>query len=213
MINILIAYDNQNHNLGRYFEDCKSDLINFLDEHGELVNSISEIPSIRCNVAYIDLVIPKINQVPFIFVAYTHGISDGLRCNGDSFVSTENTHHFENSLFYTTACLSGRILAPDLINKGCKAFIGFKEESEVFENNLYRQLFIECDNYALKKLISTNATIGESYDSTKRFYSSKIDKLIELGEDPLYIAALVANKEALICIGDKNLKKEDIFSH
>ncbi|GHT57595.1 hypothetical protein AGMMS50239_00190 [Bacteroidia bacterium] len=212
MINIVIAFDNQNVELGSYFDDCKKDIVEFFNEQNGLVQSCCEIPSPQCNVAYIDVRIPQLNSNPFIFIAYTHGIEDGLRCSGDSFVSTANSHHFTNSLFYSTACLAGRKLAPDLINKGCKAFIGYMEESEVFKNAIYKQTFIECDNYALKMLlIVPEATVETSFVAMKNHFTNKIDRLQEMGESPLFTASLVANREALICLGDKNLKKEDLF--
>lgn len=213
MINIVIAFDNQNAELGSYFEECKKDIVDFFNEQNGLVQLCCEVPSPQCNAVYIDIRIPQLNSTPFIFIAYTHGIEDGLRCGGDSFVSTVNSHHFTNSLFYSTACLVGRKLAPDLINKGCKAFIGYKEESEVFKNAIYKQTFIECDNYALKMLLTVpDATVGTSFAAMKNHFTNKIDRLQEIGESPLFIASLVANREALMCIGDKNLKKEDLFS-
>jgi hypothetical protein len=211
MINIIIAFDNQNSILGQYFEDCQKDIITLLDEQKHLINFCHQIPTPLCNVGYIDITMPILNSKPFIFIAYTHGVDDGLRCNGDSFISVNNCQHFINSLFYSTACLIGKKLAPELINQGCKTFIGFKEASEVFENASYRQIFIECDNFALKMFMISDTSIGESFDAMKNYYTNKIDRLMEFGEDPLYIASLIANREALICIGDKNLKKEDLF--
>jgi hypothetical protein len=211
MINIVIAFDNQNKTLGQYFDDCQKDIVALLEEQKHLVKSCSKITSTQCNAAYIDTIIPQLNSKPFIFIAYTHGIDDGVRCNGSSFVSVDNCHHFVNSLFYSTACLIGKILASELIVKGCKAFIGFKEESEVFQNTSHRQTFIECDNYALKVFMISDATIGQAFDSMKNYYTYKIDRFVELGEDPFFIGALTANREALVCLGNKNLKKEDIF--
>lgn len=182
------------------------------EEHDQLVKSCSKIPSSQCNVAYIDMVIPIISVNPFIFIAYTHGIKDGLRCNGGSFVSVGNCQHFINSLFYSTACLIGKKLGPELINRGCKAFVGFKEESEVFQNVSYRRTFMECDNFAIKMFISSGASIGESFDAMKNYYTTKIDRLMEFGEDPLFIGALTANRESLVFLGDRALKKEDLFS-
>lgn len=211
MINIIIAVDDQNCHLGQYFEDCRKDIATLLDEQTQLVKSCSKISSSQCNVAYIDITIPQINSNPFIFIAYTHGIDNGLKCQGASFISIDNCHHFANSLFYTTACLVGRELAPELINKGCITFIGFKEESEVFHNVSYRNTFIECDNYALKMFMTSDTSIGKAFNSMKDHYTNKIDRLMELREDPLFIGALTANREALICLGNKELKKEDLF--
>ena len=212
MINFVIAFDNQNSELGQYFEDCKNDIVSILDEQSYLVKSSSQIASNRCNLAYIDISIPQINSNPFVFIAYTHGIEDCLRCNGASFVSIDNSHHFKNSLFYSTACFIGRKLAPKLINNGCKTFIGFNDESKVlFENPVYKKAFIDSDNFAIKMFITSDVTIGQAFEAMKNHYSNKIYRAVELGEDPIFIGILEANKEALICLGDKNLKKEDLF--
>ena len=45
----------------------------------------------------------------------------------------------------------------------------------------------------------------------KNHYSNQIDRFMELGEDPNFIGALTANREALVCLGDKTLKKENLF--
>lgn len=211
MINIVIAFDNQNTALGKYFDDCQIDIRMVLDEQTQLVISYTIIPSDYCNEAYFNETIPQLNSYPFIFIAYTHGIENALRCNGSSFISKHNCTHFKNSLFYSTACLIGKELGPELIHKGCKTFVGFNEESEVFEKPAFREIFMECDNYALKLFMISDSTIGQSFEAMKRYYNGQIDHLMELGEDPVFIASLTANREALICIGDKNLKKEDLY--
>lgn len=214
MINIVIAFDNQNASLGRYFEDCQKDIATFLEEQKHLVKSLSPIPSPQCNVAYIDINIPQLNPNPFLFIAYTHGIDNGLRCNGCSFVSADNCIHFANSLFYSTACLIGRKLAPALIEKGCRTFIGFNEETTViYKDPTYRQTFIECDNFALKMFMTSDASIEHAFESMKNYYTCKIDRAIELGEDIVYTSFLRENRDALVCLGDKNMKKEDLFVH
>jgi hypothetical protein len=210
MINFVVAFDNQNAELGQYFNDCKNDIVNIFDEQNGLVH-YNEVPTPQCNEAYIDVEIPQLNSDPFIFIAYTHGNDDGLMCNGGSFVSIDNCYHFINSLFYSTACLIGKNLAPELVNKGCRAFIGFKEESEIFKNASYRQTFINCDNFALKMFITSDASVGESFDAMKNHYTKEIDRLTEFREDPIFISVLVANREALVCLGDRELRKEDFF--
>ena len=51
MINIVIAFDNQNASLGRYFEDCQKDIAALLEEQKHLVKAFSPIPSPKCTVA------------------------------------------------------------------------------------------------------------------------------------------------------------------
>jgi len=210
MIRVLVAYD-QNCSIGQYFEDCKNNIIDFFNGLEDLEKTYTEIPSARCNVAYIDMTLPLLKPQPFIFIAYTHGLNDSLRCGGTHYVSLANSHHFEHSLFYSTACLIGKELAPDLINKGCKAFIGFEEESETPEDaSSYKQMFIECDNFGIKYLVSCDSTVGEAYEAMLNNYTNKIDYLTNVG-DPLFASILRVNRDALVCMGDMNLRKKDLF--
>ena len=59
--------------------------------------------------------------------------------------------------------------------------------------------------------MTSDTSIGKAFNSMKDHYTNKIDRLMELREDPLFIGALTANREALICLGNKELKKEDLF--
>jgi hypothetical protein len=212
MINFVIAFDNHNSGLGKYFEDCKDDIISLLDEQCHLVKSSLQIASHQCSEAHINITLPQLNSNPFIFIAYTHGADNGLRCNGVSFVSVNNCRHFVNSLFYSTACHIGKKLAPELINNGCRSFIGFIEESEVaFENPDDRKVFIDSDNFGIKMFLTLNVTVGESFEAMKNFYTQKIDYYQETLKSPIIASYLVANREALICLGDRNMKKEDLF--
>ncbi len=78
MINVVIAFDNQNASLGSYFEACQRDIVTLLDEQQHLVKSLSSFTSRQCNAAYIDIHIPLLNHNPFMFVAYSHGANNGL---------------------------------------------------------------------------------------------------------------------------------------
>ncbi|GHT04357.1 hypothetical protein FACS189423_06920 [Bacteroidia bacterium] len=213
MINVVIAFDDKDAALGKYFEDCQEDIFFILEDQSVFINSCFRVSQLKCNVSYIDTVISQLNCDPFIFIAYTHGIANGLRCNENSFVSVANGHHFSNSLFYSTACHIGKSLAPELIKKGCKAFIGFKEASSViFKNANYRKIFLECDNFALKMFLTVpNTSIKQAFDAMKNYYTTKIDYLRDVLEDPIVAGYLLANREALICLGNENLKKEDLF--
>ena len=213
MIKFVIAFDNQNTKLGQYFEDCKNDIAALLEEQSHLVKYHSQLPSNQCNEAYIDIAIPQLNPNPFIFVSYTHGTHNGLICNGNYFVSIVNSCYFANSLFYSTACFVGRKLAPELINNGCKTFIGFKDESKViFENPVDRKVFIDSDNFGIKMFLTkSDATIGQSFESMKNYYTQKIDYYEYTLKNTIMASFLRENRDALVCLGDKNLKKEDLF--
>lgn len=207
MIKIISAIDEKDSRLGKYFEDSQSDILSFLEEQ-ELLEDYHSINAECCNVAYIDSLLSKITVEPFIFIVYTHGNEKALCCNGANYVSENNSHHFKNSLFYSTACLVGKKLAPNLIEHGCKAFIGFTEESQAFEKDDYKEISINCDNAGIKALLSTKITVEQAFDMMKSYYSQQIDKFNEV-KDILFAAELTANREALILLGNGSLTKDD----
>lgn len=211
MINYIVSFDNLNPSLGKYFYECHEDFHNFIIEHPELLNDYEEIPTSKTYIHYINKTTIKYNSKPFVYIAYSHGNSTQFGCNGIPYICSLNAGCFINSFFYSTACLTGKKIAYDLIDKGCKVFVGYKEPSHVFTKDEYRKISINCDNYAIKMFLLMDVTIGEAVNSMKRYITREIDKLDAKAEDPIYISALIANREALVCLGDSSIKKDDIY--
>jgi hypothetical protein len=211
MINFIVAYDNQDANLGTYFEECKNQLVGLLTEKDECSSAIQEIAGSRCNNAYIDITIPSYNTSPFIFVAYSHGNEKALCCGSNCYVEKDvNAHHFVNSLFYTTACSAGKELGNHLIEKGCLAFVGYKTEINAYRQEGKKEISRNCDNAGIIAFLSENITIREAYKRMKNYYTQHIDRLFNV-KDMVFAGNLVKARESLICLGNKDLKKEDLF--
>ena len=212
MINIIVAYDNQDDNLGTYFEDCKDQLIEVLTEHNRFVNGdVREITGVRCNSAFIDITIPSYNTHPFIFIAYSHGNEIALYSGEGCYVEKNmNAHHFRNSLFYTTACSVGKDLGPHLIEQGCLAFVGYKNEIHAYKKEERKEISKKCDNAGIIAFLSDDITVFEAYTRMKDYYTQQIDRQEQV-KDMLFAGDLVEARNSLVCLGDKNLKKEDLF--
>lgn len=206
MTKFIIAYDNQDPILGSYFTLCKENLVSFLTEKG--LSTIVEIHAKYCNQTYIEIKIREVkNEENLCFIAYSHGNINSVVCAGESYVKvSENTHLFNNAIFYSNACLCGAELSFDLISKGCKAFIGSKEETKVLL--LDPNLSAKLDNYALMIFVEQNKTIHDSYISMLNYYDYEIDRLNELEGGFGFGKAgyLVEARDALVFLGDKNIK-------
>jgi hypothetical protein len=206
MTKFIIAYDDKDPKLGHYFTLCKENLTTFLNEKG--ISPIIEIPTQHCTQLSIELEIKKHQaSESFCFVAYSHGNKNSVICSGESYVKVnENTHLFNNSIFYSNACLCGRELRIDLIQNGCKVFIGSNEEVQVFL--LDPHLSAKLDNYALLLFIEDDKTIHEAYISMLNHYDYEIDRLnsFEKGLGFGKAAYLVEARDALVFEGDKALK-------
>ncbi|MCL2294233.1 MAG: hypothetical protein FWC36_05150 [Spirochaetes bacterium] len=212
MINIFVAFDDKDESLGDYFEDCKNHLLSFLEECSELVNkNPHEISSTCCNSAYLDIMMPKYKPNPFIFIAYSHGNERALCCGDNSYIEKNvNAHHFENSLFYTTACSAGKELGEDLISKGCLAFIGYKSEINVYKQKEKMEITKNCCNSGIIAFLSSDITIYEAYKKMENYYTQQIDKLEEF-KDMLFAACLREARDALVFFGNRGLRKKSYF--
>jgi len=203
MINIDIAFDGADADLGNYFEESKTDLISFIsairNDH-----AINEISTMRCNQAYIDLRLPMINGSNYLFVCYSHGLDDSLVANGTFFIKKDvNCNLFINSFFYSMSCLTARQLSGSMLGHGCHAFIGYSEKAGALLGP-FQNVSIDCDNYGIKRFFEGH-TIGDSFALMKQNFDVQIDALTNAGE-PLLAAELRANRDSLQLNGDSSLR-------
>jgi hypothetical protein len=213
MINFIVAYDNQDVNLGTYFEDCKNQLLDVAQGSGLINGTVREILTNHCNDVAFGMIMPTYRPNPFVFVAYSHGNEKALCCQNNNYIEKDvNAHYFENSLFYTTACSVGKELGLHLIDKGCLAFVGYKSEIYVYKQDEKKQISRNCDNAGIIAFLSENITILEAYTKMKNYYTQEIDRLTNL-KDMLFAGELVVARDSLIYFGNGNLKKEDLFIH
>jgi hypothetical protein len=209
MISINIAFDDQDTGLGSYFQECKQDLIDFLEDRR--INdgdeyTIDEIHTTRCNEVYIDHRISSINANNFLFIAYSHGDADCLTAGGEAYVHLDkNTHLFNNSFFYAVACLTGARLGQNLVDSGCHVFIGYKDPFYVLNGKL--QLSVNCANIGIKMFLSGKSA-EEAFRLIESYYNQEIDRLVFFS-DIMAASVLAGNKNALVLVGRNDLTIED----
>lgn len=207
MINLKIAFDEQDVYLGSYFEECKQDLVQFINGK-EFPFDIDEIASKLCNPVYIEQRILLLNSARFLFVVYTHGRADSLTVNDHPYVEIAGCEIFKNSLFYSTACHSGKLLGEEIIIKGGGAFIGYNDALEVLGLHL-RDIAVRCDNSGIKFFIEGH-TIGQAFNLMKSFYSTEINRLLRQ-RDALHAGILRDNRSHLVIFGNPDLTINDFI--
>jgi hypothetical protein len=212
MINIIVAFDNTDIILGTYFENCKKQLLfNLGKMNNPVIYNICEIPSNNCNNSYIDSLLIKNIPNPFIFITYSHGDEQALYCRRNKYVEKNiNTHMFLNSLFYTTACSAGKELGGDLIDKGCSVFMGYKKEKFIFPEKVKQNISILCDNAGIIEFLSNDITVFEAFKKMEDIYTQQIDSLYDV-DDMVFAAHLLDAREALVFLGNPNLRIGDLF--
>lgn len=208
MIRVVASIDEKDPILGPFFNECGHRLQTLLTD-SNLQQGHFQINSQKCNSAYIEITLPqKVENKPFIFIAYTHGNEKALISQGSQYVYGENAHVFNGSLMYSMACLTGKTLGGLLIENGCRSFIGYTESSMAFLGEGYKEITIKCELSGLNCFFNSGLTIKESFVKMKSYYEYQIDQL-SLCADVLARANLVANSEALILLGDPNVKASD----
>jgi hypothetical protein len=206
MISIIIAYDDNDLELGEYFEYSFNDLNNNFNHISDI--SITSLRGLECKEDTIISITKDIND-EFIFIGLSHGNKNQLLTENEVFVDVENTSHFKKSLFYTPSCSTGLNLGAKLIANGCTTFIGCKKDTlATFED--FNSIYIQCENYCINYFVNTNSTIQESFKNMLDFYDMQIDLLIEKCDDDVLLAMeLQHNKDSFILLGNKTITIAD----
>ncbi|MBN2285109.1 MAG: hypothetical protein JXI43_01580 [Tissierellales bacterium] len=207
MINVTIVYSDENmdsetdESLGLYFFGCAQELKKYIQSFVTYDIKLQEIHGRLLNPAYLEILLKKQQPQKFIFIAYSHGRENALLHEGIRYIEAErNTYLFKNALFYTNACLSGRILGQNLIQAGCTAFVGYNDE--VVAANPYYDIFQACENYGIERFFQ-GENLDISYRKMKQKYTEKIEDLYEFD---IFAASLLAkNRDALVLLGDNRL--------
>ncbi|MFL1013331.1 hypothetical protein [Flavisericum labens] len=214
MIELVFAFDDSDADLGVYFTLCKNDSIEVINsvEENETRITITELPAIRCNRAYIDLSLDALKEIPFIWATFTHGNEYGVTASGLPFISVgDDNTTFSDAFFYTNSCSSGLYLGDDLIKNSCRVFIGYEDKIYAFKNE-YGDISLKCDTIGLTSFLTEDITAFEAYKRMKQLYTQESRKLQNVGGDVLAAGLLINAREALTFKGDKEAKSTD-FQH
>jgi hypothetical protein len=207
MIKIVVAYDDNDSALADYFEESYNNLLPTMQATN--VTPTIVLRGLQCNETNINNAVNPLKANPFLFVGLSHGDENGnyLLTDNDDYVSPANSVNFTNSLFYTTACNAGLGLRENLLQHGCKVFIGYADNSKAPLNEDYNSLFIDCELYALKQFISSDSTIDELFNEMMNYTQTKIDWLFDNNEI-VEAMDLQSNKDCMMIDGDGTLTRQ-----
>lgn len=203
MIKFILAYDEKDTQLGRFFNMCAEDVKQSLieDKHQLAL----EISSQKLNTFFFEIALPNYTAKKFIFTAYSHGNEDRLTSNSTYLSVDSDLQPFQNSLFYTFSCLTGVTLGNKLIEKGCLAFLGYRIEAHIITYN--EDIFTECSNFGLKRFIG-GENISIALKQMKDKHTELIDETYE--KYPLVASTLRRNRDGLVLYGNRNLSIDDL---
>lgn len=202
---IFIAYDDLDDDLGEYFTICATDMKVFFEN---LTLPIHEINNRMLNQIYVDITLNDFIEIPFIFIAYSHGSNCELLSNGQYYLKkNENIKPFKNSLLYSFACEAGQSLGNNIVaTNGGHGFFGYTNKASVYST--YLHLFSDCANEGIKRLMD-NFTFQEAYDAMVLKYNNHIDEVYF--KNFLVASILMENRDGLVFNGNRNSTLMEIF--
>lgn len=206
MINLVIAYDDNDSSLADYFESSFSYVSNFTAPLATITNY--PIQGLNCTEAHLEGVVAGFNGQKFCFVGCSHGNCDMLLTNNEVYVSESNCHLFNEALFYSLGCETAMNLGTKLIENGCSAFVGYYDDSYATYDQ-FHDLYISCETHALKQFLTTEVSIGEAFDAMIANYDVEIQKMVDANEI-LMAMELTHNKDCMAILGNEDLVQADL---
>lgn len=186
---IIIACDNEDAKLGRFFQSCFDTIRDAVVANGFGYRSLMTG----------DLKKDVINQHTaeadeYVFSAFSHGVDDALVCGTEHYVEAgDNVKNFYSSVFYTFACETANGIGKEFNDAYVLAYFGYDKPAWV----VYAQeeMFVECATKGLVSYIEGKA-LKECVADMIATYNNNLKKA---QMTPAY-AFLLNNKQSLVTI-------------
>jgi len=203
MINTILLYDNQDAELGAFFNLCANKFL-YLHQIEYKQNVSAEFNTDSCKKEIIESVLSHYNTYKFLFVSFLHGNEDAMCLSNEKIISAENAYFLTNAFCYTFSCYCGKNLANVLLQNNVCVFWGYFDK--VYSIIDYEEDFADLAISGLKHFLSQD-TIENAEKKVREEYSKKIDALYQKS---FFVAAtLLHNKESMVVFGDKSMKVSD----
>lgn len=202
MKELLIAYDTDDDKLGSFFRHCKDCIEPYLEKVE--VNYQSAIGE-QLNEALIEWYVQE--KKSFIFSSFSHGDSQNLLWkNSTPYISMAiNGDKFTGSFIYAFACNSGETLGQNLVENGCKCYIGYSKSVSIWSTEL--TAFAHCAIIGFVQFLNGSVNSQQMLDSIKQEYTGYIDKVYT--KNYVVAAIMRENRSSIVLHGDSNVTIAD----
>lgn len=208
MIDIVISYDDNDSELGDYFEQS----FNHLHAYFALIDylNILSIAGLSCTEDSLKTTINTLTQQSFVFVGLLHGNDNQLLTENDILVDFADIDHLRESFFYSSACSTANCLGIELIKKGCLSYVGCNQDTYATYEDYY-DIYINCENYCLKCFLDSNQTLEDCFFQMLSYFDQQISMLSAENDEILVAMELIGNRDSFVLLGNKELRRSDLF--
>lgn len=203
MNDVVLCVDENDDSLGCFFRACADKTKEIICSYNREI-SIVEISGKSLNEIVLKLKIKQIRNKEFLFLAFSHGTSKELLCNGNAYLSVKSDKVLlRHYVSYHFSCYTGFELGSVLIDSGTKAFLGYNNSISAQNFVKLQPAFVKCAVSGIKPLLAGNS-IKAVYYHILNEYDNSIDEVYL--KDFFSASFLLENRDALIVRGDLNLK-------
>jgi len=206
MINLLIAYDDNDVSLADYFEGSYNYIAGFSSQSNDITSY--PMPGDECKESSVNECIAALAGQKFCFVGISHGNSDHLLTSTEAYVSVRNCYLFNQSVFYSLACHTASKLGVNLIANGCSTFVGYNNLAYATYEQ-FKDIYIRCETYALKEFLTTRTSLGDAFDMMIQNYTVEIKSMYDSNQI-LMAMELIHNRDSMNILGNKEIMQEDL---
>ncbi|MEO9476762.1 MAG: hypothetical protein ABJG41_14565 [Cyclobacteriaceae bacterium] len=209
MIDVIVGYDDNDSELGGYFELSFKEFEDACSSVNDL--NVTSIAGLDCTQEVLKETVDSLDQNRFVFVGLLHGNDEQLLTDNDVFVDVEDIDHLSNSFFFSPSCSTANKLGSELIDKGCLCFIGcIRETYATYED--YYDIYIKCETECLRCFLVTGVSIESSYNQMMSLFDEQIALLSEENDEILVAMELIGNRDSFVIMGNRELRKSDLVS-
>ena len=194
-MNDLVVISYQDARLGTYFESCRDDLQSFLST--ESISITTHCNHNGCSKEILDAKVDDLDD-NYAVVTYTHGNESTVTDQNENVLICDSEYHkYNKSVFYSIACSNAKLLGSKFVNYGAKLFFGYNEDTYGIQGdeNEIINIFVESENFALKKILHGMSEGEIIYKETYDFFTDKIQELKNI--DKSLAPLLFHNREAV----------------
>ncbi len=186
---IYIACDNEDKNLGHFFQSCHDTIREVAVANGFNYESLTSSNLTKDNVNNYTSEADE-----YVFSAFSHGTENSLLCGNNAYIEVNcNVKNFYSSVFYTFACYSANGIGKEFKESYVLGYIGYNDRAWVVP--AYEDMFVECATKGLVSYIE-----GKTLKESVKDLVAEYDRCLKKAKlNPIY-AYLLKNKQALVTI-------------
>ena len=186
---IYIACDNEDQELGHFFQSCHDKIRDVAVANDFQYESLTSQHLTKENINK-----HTSGAGDYVFAAFSHANDDAFVCGGNTYIGgNDNVKNFYSSIFYSFACYTANGIGKEFEKAYVLGYSGYNNEVTVVP--ACEEMFVECATRGLVSYIE-----GKTLEEAVSDLIAEYDRCLSQAKVNLIYASLLKNKQALVTI-------------